>query len=308
MIYTVSIRTDVPAFYSEWFMNALKRKEVAVRNPYETNTVSLYDLSPDKVDCFWFVSKNYKPMMPYVKSIIKDYNTMWDYTITPYNADIEPNVINVDQSINVFKELSDIVSPGRINLRYDPIFNTKDNKYNLDFHKEKFEHMINALQGYTHTIYFSFVNPYQKVQNNFTDLQEFTQKEREEIIDYMVVTAEKYDMGLRCCPTQIQYLNLINADKIDTSGCMTIEIINQANNTDLKTSNAKNAKMGGCNCVISKDIGAYNTCYHNCLYCYANAYPGCATYKRYDPNSIILCDTIKTTDIIRHSAQKTFKT
>lgn len=34
MIIQTGMRTDIPAFYSKWFMNRIKEGYVLVRNPY----------------------------------------------------------------------------------------------------------------------------------------------------------------------------------------------------------------------------------------------------------------------------------
>ena len=301
------MRTDIPAFYSEWFMNRIRAKEVAVRNPYYPETVSIYDLSSEQVDCFWFLSKNYTPMLNnnYVKSIIDKYPTMWDFTITPYGQDIEQNVINYASAVECFKKLSDIVGSNRISLRYDPIIFT--DKYNMNFHKIALNYIIKELYTYTHVVYFSFVTPYKKVMTNLDfnlDCQDIIKKE--EILEYMVNICECYDMIIRCCPSKLDNMSFTGKDKIDIRGCMLADHINKANNTNIKQPLSKNNKFD-CTCIPSKDIGCYNSCYHNCTYCYANAYPGIAKTLSYNPNSIILCDTIKTTDKITHSLQKSYR-
>ena len=63
MILSVSRRTDIPAYYSDWFYNRIKEGYCLVRNPLNPRQVSRIDLSPDVVDCIVFWTKNPVPMM-----------------------------------------------------------------------------------------------------------------------------------------------------------------------------------------------------------------------------------------------------
>ena len=91
MIIQTGMRTDIPAFYSEWLVNRIKEKYVLVRNPYNPSQVTKYSLSPDVVDLIAFCTKNPAPMLPHM-DILKPYGQYWFVTITPYGRDIEPNV------------------------------------------------------------------------------------------------------------------------------------------------------------------------------------------------------------------------
>ena len=53
MILSVSRRTDIPAFYSDWFFNRLKEGFALVRNPMNIHQVSKVTLSPEVIDCIF---------------------------------------------------------------------------------------------------------------------------------------------------------------------------------------------------------------------------------------------------------------
>ena len=91
MIIQTGVRTDIPAFYSRWFLNRLKEGYVLVRNPYDPQSVTRYRLDPEVVDLIAFCSKNPAPMLEHMDAL-KDYGQYWFVTITPYGWDIEPNV------------------------------------------------------------------------------------------------------------------------------------------------------------------------------------------------------------------------
>ena len=91
MIIQTEMRTDIPAFYSEWLINRMKEGYVLVRNPYNQSQVTKYRLSPDFVDLIAFCTKNPAPMLEYMDEL-KPYGQYWFVTITPYGKEIEPNV------------------------------------------------------------------------------------------------------------------------------------------------------------------------------------------------------------------------
>ena len=91
MIINTGMRTDIPAFYSQWFMNRIQAGYVLVRNPYRPDWITRYELSPDVVDCIAFCTKNPEPMLKHLDRL-KNYHQYWFVTITPYGRDIEPNV------------------------------------------------------------------------------------------------------------------------------------------------------------------------------------------------------------------------
>lgn len=93
MIIHASMRTDIPAFYSEWFTNRIREGYVRVRNPYNPLQVTEYSLDPEVIDLIVFCSKNPSPMLKYM-DLLKSYRTYWYITITPYEADIEPGLFN----------------------------------------------------------------------------------------------------------------------------------------------------------------------------------------------------------------------
>ena len=108
MIIQTGMRTDIPAFYSEWLVNRIKEGYVLVRNPYNPVQVTKYRLSPEVVDLMAFCTKNPEPMLKYM-DILRPYGQYWFVTITPYGKDIEPNVPDKDKVIEDFKRLSDMV-------------------------------------------------------------------------------------------------------------------------------------------------------------------------------------------------------
>ena len=120
MIINTGQRTDIPAFYSEWFCNRIREGYVLVRNPYNPTSVTKYSLSPSVVDLIGFCTKNPAPMLPHM-NLLKPYSQYWFVTITPYGREIEPRVPGKKAVLESFRRLSDAVGPDHIGWRYDPI-------------------------------------------------------------------------------------------------------------------------------------------------------------------------------------------
>lgn len=154
MILSVSRRTDIPAFYSEWFMNRINAGYVYVRNPFNYNQISNIDIKPDKVDCIVFWTKNPKPLLPRLKELDdKGYKYYFQYTITPYDKELEKGVIDKRSIINIFIELSEKIGKEKVILRYDPII--VSNKYPVDFHLKSFEELCLKIHKHTNKIVLS---------------------------------------------------------------------------------------------------------------------------------------------------------
>ncbi len=127
MIINTGMRTDIPAFYSEWFMNRIREGYVLVRNPYRQDWITRYELNPDVVDCIAFCTKNPAPMLKHIDELQR-FNQYWFVTITPYGKDVEPNVPPKEQVMQDFIALSKNVGVNCIGWRYDPIFIDTDSK------------------------------------------------------------------------------------------------------------------------------------------------------------------------------------
>ena len=164
MIINTGMRTDIPAFYSQWLMNRIRAGFVLVRNPYCYEQITRYELNPNVVDCIAFCTKNPEPMLKYLDEL-KAYNQYWFVTITPYGKEVEPNVPPKERVMQDFIKLSENLGINCVGWRYDPIF--VDNTYTVERHIADFEHMCRTLSGYTKVCVISFIDLYEKVKRNF---------------------------------------------------------------------------------------------------------------------------------------------
>ena len=175
MILQTGMRTDIPAFYSRWFLNRLREGFVLVRNPYDPQSVTRYRLDPSVVDLIGFCSKNPAPMLPHLETL-RDYGQYWFVTITPYGRDLEPHVPGKEMVMEDFKRLSDAVGPDSVGWRYDPIL--VNEQYPVERHIRDFEHMAKTLSGYTESCVISFLDLYEKVKRNFPEAREVRKEDR----------------------------------------------------------------------------------------------------------------------------------
>jgi hypothetical protein len=163
LIISASRRTDIPAFYSDWFFNRIKEGYVLTRNPMNVRQISKVSLSPEVVDCIVFWTKNPRNILPKL-GLLKDYMYYFQFTLTPYDSKIERNLPSKDILIDTFKELSDKIGPERVIWRYDPII--MSNELNPQYHAGRFGDLASKLHRHTKTCIISFVDFYAKARKN----------------------------------------------------------------------------------------------------------------------------------------------
>lgn len=168
MILSVSRRTDIPAFYSDWFYNRIKEGYVLVRNPFNAHQVSRIKLSPEVIDCIVFWPKNPRAMMSRL-SELKGYNYYFQFTLTSYDNTIEVNVPQKKYIIDTFIELSNMIGKDRIIWRYDPILLT--DRYDKQYHYKWFDYLAKRLKDYTNKCIISFMDLYRKTERNLGHIQ-----------------------------------------------------------------------------------------------------------------------------------------
>lgn len=302
MIIQTGMRTDIPAFYSRWFLNRLKEGYVLVRNPYDPHLVSRYRLDPEVVDLIAFCSKNPAPMLPHMNAL-KNYGQYWFVTITPYGRDIEPNVPDKDKVMEDFKRLSTIVGIDSIGWRYDPIL--INDRYTVEHHIRCFEQMAKTLSGYTESCVISFIDLYQKVKRNFPEVQEVKKADRIAIGKAFAEIGKACGMTVRACAEGTE----LAPYGVNCEGCMTVSTFETALHTRLNVPKRKNQREGQCACVLGTDIGAYDTCGHLCRYCYANtdASQVRRNLRSHDPSSPFLLGRYRAGDKIHNARQESWK-
>ena len=301
MIINTGGRTDTVQYYTKWLLKRFEEGYVLSRNPMFPNKVTRYELTPEKVDCIQFCSKNYEPILDDLIKITNSFHTYFHYTITAYGRDVEPGVPSIDKSIETLKKLSALVGKQRVTWRYDPVLLTE--KYTIQMHLATFEYIAAEIVPYVDRCIFSFVEMYKKLEINMPELILLTEADKDTLAKGLGKIAEKYNLYIQTCGTNGDYSKY----GIHPSGCMTLETIGNANGITFKNLKHKGMRQG-CHCIESRDIGAYDTCMNGCKYCYANQYPKKAfeNFKYHDPNSPLLLGHLRETDIIQQGIQRSF--
>lgn len=291
MILNVSGRTDIVAFYTEWFMNRYKEGYIDIRNPYYPKQVSRIQFKD--VDAIMFCTKNPIPMINNISKI--NIPIIFHITLTPYNKDIEPNVPNKKEIIKSIKKISRIIGINNIFIRYDPIFLSE--KYNIDYHKKAFNKICSLLDGYINKIIISFIDEYKNVKRNknIIKYKKFTQEDYKEIGISFSKIASNHNITVQTC---FEEENLIKYGFIK-GDCLSHEYAYKLTGKSYKNWTARKEKK--CNCVQMVDIGAYNSCMHLCKYCYANFDEKKleSNIKNHNPHSSLLIGWLQEDDIIK---------
>lgn len=303
MILSVSRRTDIPAFYWEWFLNRVQAGFVDVRNPMNVHQVSRINIRPEVVDCIVFWTKNAGNVIQHLDQL-KEYNYYFQYTINPYNKLIEENVPTKKNIIENFRALSDKISSKRVIWRYDPILLT-DN-INIEYHLHYFEELAKRLQGYTQRCVISFVDLYKKTVSNTRDLmmREPTDNEMHVLAQKLSIIAKNYKMEVLSCSENID----LDAEGIRHGCCIDRDLIEDIVGYRIDIKKDVNQRKE-CGCVQSIDLGAYNTCLHACKYCYAN-FNNAKVHtlsQMHNPLSTLLVGELGETDVVKERKVKLLK-
>ena len=291
MILFASGRTDIPAFYSNWFINRVEAGFVDVRNPFNQKLVSRIYFSD--VDLIMFCSKNPLPMIN--KLDILKVPVLFHVTITSYGKDVEPNIPDKRLIIEVVKKLSLVLGIDNVVVRYDPIF--LSDKYNVDYHIRAFDKLCKNLNGYVNKIIVSFMDEYKNVRSNKNILKyrAFTREDYKKIGEAFSKSAHDNGMSVQTCfeDEDLTQYGFVKGE------CLSHELAYILTGKKFKSSNVRKEKK--CECVQMVDIGDYNSCMHMCKYCYANYDEKAVSsnFERHDDNSSLLIGSIQSDDVIK---------
>ena len=307
MILSVSRRTDIPAFYSKWFINRIREGYVYVKNPFNANQISNIPLGENVIDCIVFWTKNPEPLLEYLPEINEKYHGAFyfQYTINGYENDIEPGVPLLDKRIDTFVKIAEEYGPDRVVWRYDPIFINE--KYSIQWHLDAFKHILDRLKGHTDTCVISFIDMYAKTQKNTSQygIRELSRDEIHYLALEMCKIVKDSGIQIKTCAESID----LNEFNISHNCCIDQTRIESITGFRIKAKPDKQRK--DCMCIECADIGLYNTCLHGCRYCYAN-YNSNRVEKalaEHDDNSPLLTGTLGSESVItNYTKAKSLKT
>ena len=307
VIISASRSTDIPAFYAKWFFNRLAKGYCMWYNPFNQKPMYI-SFKNCKVIVFW--TKNPAPIIPYLPELDKrGIHYYFQVTLNDYEKEgFEPNVPSVAERIETFKKLSTLIGMEKVIWRFDPLIVTPQLTPRMLL--TKIWHIGNELKGYTDKLVFSFVDvkAYRKVQNNLVketsyytkdnvEKAEMNEAQRTEVVEGLVKLRDiwkqnGWSLELATCAEEVD----LEEYGIEHNRCVDGELMKRIFADDkelvyyLHTGKLPEKDMFGeippvpqevkdlkdkgqrkiCGCMISKDIGMYNTCRHFCVYCYAN--------------------------------------
>lgn len=269
-IISASYRTDIPAFYGEWFIERVREKYVRYKNPYGPQIVGL-SLAPEDVIAIVFWTKNCIPFMRYLDELDQsglDY--YFQYSINGQLKCFEERVPRASMAIENFHKLSARLGTNgakRNIWRYDPIIFS--NNTQKDFHVKTFADIASALEGSTERCYISFLDLYTKTQKNMGKLPDGLYLEDPPLEQKNILAIELADIAARHGITVYTCAEDFAVGGIIRKGsCVDAELIAELfphKSFVIRESLNRNK----CGCSDHRDIGAYDTCPHGCIYCYA---------------------------------------
>lgn len=269
MIISASYKTDIPAFYGEWFRNRLRAGFCKMANPYNRNQRFTISLRRENVDGFVFWTKNVAPFMGVLDEVHeRGFPFMVQYTINGYPRALESRVVDAGRSVEHLRAVAQKFG-GRVAIwRYDTIvFSTITDPA---FHRRTFSELASRLTGATDEVVVSFMQLYDKTQRNMDEAarrdgfewQDPPAETKRALLADLAAIAADYKMRLTIC-TQPDLVVPGVGEARCVDGPRLMDVAGTPFRAKLKGMRA------GCGCFESKDIGDYDTCPHGCVYCYA---------------------------------------
>jgi DNA repair photolyase len=273
MIISASRRTDIPAFYSSWFMERIREGNTLVRNPFNPSQAKTVSLRPEEVDAIVFWTRNAEPLM---KNLIelddRGYNYIFLYTITGYGTPLEKKSPPLEKALETFKKLSHEIGPEKIFWRFDPIIYASEKEE--EWIASCFNQIARALRNETQRVIVSFLDFYPKVVKRLKAVEkecgfkiiELTHQNNivGKISTTLAELATTNSMEICSCAENEELASF----GIQPGSCIDGQVLNRLFGTQITIEKDKSQRLQ-CRCTTSKDIGEYRTCHHGCVYCYA---------------------------------------
>lgn len=288
MILSASRRTDLPNYYSDWFLNRLKAGYALVRSPFAPHRVSKIPLTPDVVDGIVFWTKNPAPMLGRL-SELSSFAFYFQYTVNPYGAELEPGVPPLEETVRTFRRLSELLGPDRVLWRYDPVL--LGGRFDVPFHRSAFDRTARLLRGLTDRCTFSFLDCYRGMPKR-PEMHPPAAQEMRELAESFAKSTYACGMRLMTCCEEIE----LSAYGIGHARCIDDRLMESIFGGPLRISKDPYQRPG-CGCVSSIDIGTYGTCRNGCRYCYASHGEAPAA-SLHDPESPLLFGTLGPDDVV----------
>lgn len=287
IIISASRATDIPAFFAKWLHNRLQAGYMRWINPFNTNQVQYISFSQTRLIIFW--SKNPEPLIQYLPEFdIRGIHYYFQFTINDYQKEgLEPNIPPLTQRIATFKSLSEKLGKKHVIWRYDPLILV--GSLTIDNLIDRISRVAEMLQDFTEKLVISFadISLYKKVYNKLArkniDYREFTPELMLEVAERLHKLNREWGFKITTCAENID----LEAYGIEHNRCVDDNLMVKLYRNDNMLMDflgyepdlfgdsswiylKDKGQRKDCGCIVSKDIGMYDTCHHLCAYCYAN--------------------------------------
>jgi hypothetical protein len=280
MIISASRRTDIPAFYAQWFINRIRAGFCEVPNPFNRGQVSRISLLPEDVEVIVFWTRNPRPLFPYLDELdARGYRYYFQYTLLGYPLEIDLHGPAPQAALLTFRELAQRVGPGRVIWRYDPIVLTQITP--PAYHRHAFARLAGLLEGCTGRSVISLMDDYPKIRGRMEEirrqgavllpvtmdgmgLESGVPEWLGDLLRDLAEIARSHQMEMVSCAEEANLQSL----GILPGKCVDDQLIGRLFGIDV--SHTKDpGQRSACGRVVSKDIGMYDSCLFGCRYCYA---------------------------------------
>lgn len=268
MIVSASYRTDIPAFFSDWFRARLAEGHCDVKNPYGGKPYRVA-LRGDGVDGFVFWTRNAAPFAPALDDVAAlDLPFCIQFTVTGYPRALDAHTAGSGEACRQIVALAQKYGPRAVVWRYDPVVFTSLTP--PDWHLETLARLARNLAGAVNECVISFAHIYKKTRNRL-DLaakrHEFTWWDpdwaaKKELLARFYEISSENSIKLTVCSQENALI-----DGVASAQCVDTARLSDIAGHDIRARTKGN--RDGCLCAESRDIGAYDTCAHGCAYCYA---------------------------------------
>ncbi len=273
-VISASRRTDIPAFYLDWFFTRLDEGLFTLTNPYN-GRVRNVQLSRESVAALVFWSKDYGPLLRRLDRL-SGWNCVFNFTLNSHDPLLEPGVPPLEERMEQMAALARLFSPEAVRWRFDPVvFYHRDGHLHDNLHA--FSRLLEFAAGLgIGSCTISFMDPYRKIGRRQRGVPDFSFEYPDSarmlaVASRMASTAEGYGVKiLTCCEPEIAAAGIGN---IEAAGCIDHALFERLFGVQLSGRRDRGQRSGaGCLCGESVDIGGYASqpCRCDCLYCYAN--------------------------------------
>jgi len=288
LIVSASYRTDIPAFYADWFLARLRAGYCRVANPYGGGSYEV-SLAPGAVDGFVLWTRNLRPLLSDLEAVWRVAPFIVQFTVTGYPRALETSVIAAEEAVEQLRELRGRFGPRVAVWRYDPIVVTAE--LDAEAHAAGFAVLARALKGTVDEVVLSVMHPYKKTRRNLDRAaghhgfrwRDPPAEEKRHLLSRLAAIALDQGMAATLC-SQPELLG----PGLGEARCIDAERL--ADIAERPIAACTSGNRPGCRCALSRDIGAYDTCPHGCVYCYAVADRdrAVANFRRHDPEAAML--------------------